>query len=328
MVEKIDGLEKQGNDVGLHYENETRVDFIKDAILFKTDDVPDADVLKFGSKHTDLAHYHDVDCIRLPYNNIALQIGKNRLYWITIFEEEKDCLSYLTITDLSRALIESQQETFQQCAKLLRSGKIHKNVYDDMVDVFGHINQHEVALHYDDKSIHLCKINGRAAESFETKDPFSDNFIATTKGGVFKKFYAYFSYSLTVVLYFITLLNCINIKTVKNTAPPKLQTKRKRRGKLPIASYYTLEVKPTKKSKKGFVGQPTQDHNRVHLCRGHFKRYTAEKPLFGHLVGMWWWHPSVRGRNKDGVIVKDYKVTEQECQQQEQWKSNIIKAVK
>jgi hypothetical protein len=49
-------------------------------------------------------------------------------------------------------------------------------------------------------------------------------------------------------------------------------------------------------------------HNRIHFQLGHFKTYTAEKPLFGHITGRFWWQPHVRGKNKDGIVMKDYVV--------------------
>jgi hypothetical protein len=102
------------------------------------------------------------------------------------------------------------------------------------------------------------------------------------------------------------LIHCINVRRVKHAPPYPLVKKRLKRGKPPLVSYYTLEVKPSpiseNKEKQGLW------ENRVHLCRGHYKRYTAERPLLGRHVGMWWWQPSVRGRNKKGMVIKDYSV--------------------
>jgi len=40
------------------------------------------------------------------------------------------------------------------------------------------------------------------------------------------------------------------------------------------------------------------------LLGGQLKK----KPLLGKYVGLWWWQPCVRGRNKKGVIYKDYEL--------------------
>lgn len=101
------------------------------------------------------------------------------------------------------------------------------------------------------------------------------------------------------------LLNCRNIKINKFEHSQELQRARKKRGKLPLVSYHTIEIKQMM-GKKG--NRRELWTNRIHLCRGHFKHYTEENPLFGKYVGLWWWQPSVRGRNQEGMVVKDYAV--------------------
>lgn len=106
-----------------------------------------------------------------------------------------------------------------------------------------------------------------------------------------------------------SLLNCINIIHIKNNHPEKLQKARIKRGKLPLQSYYTLELKGVSKKYENMMKKnDPQWANRIHLCRGHFKRYTEDKPLFGKYTGLWWWQPAVRGKNKKGVIFKDYEL--------------------
>ena len=105
---------------------------------------------------------------------------------------------------------------------------------------------------------------------------------------------------------FCSLLSCKNIETADNPPPERLNKKRIKSGKQPLFTYKTLVIKPTGKQQ-----QSTPRHlweNRIHLCRGHFKTYTEDAPLFGRFTGRYWWQPSVRGRNKDGVVMKDYKV--------------------
>jgi len=104
----------------------------------------------------------------------------------------------------------------------------------------------------------------------------------------------------------VTLLNCKNIGTEIVPAPLKLNKKRKKVGKQPIFSYRTLVIKPVGKKQESIPKHLW--NNRIHLTRGHFKTYTEEKPLFGRITGRFWWQPAVRGRNRDGVVMKDYKV--------------------
>lgn len=115
---------------------------------------------------------------------------------------------------------------------------------------------------------------------------------------------------IKLALVFITLktcalLNCRNIRTEKIVHNKQLQRARIKRGMLPLISYYVLQIKQTGQSKGSKKDLWT---NRIHLCRGHFKKYTEENPLFGKYTGLWWWEPSVRGRNKRGVVVKNYQL--------------------
>jgi hypothetical protein len=114
-------------------------------------------------------------------------------------------------------------------------------------------------------------------------------------------------YTLTMVSRALTLLNCKNITTQTTLPPLKLNKKRIKSGKQPLFTYKTLVIKPTGKKQESQQSQGLWD-NRIHLCRGHFKEYTAEKPLFGRITGRFWWQPSVRGNKEKGVVIKDYKV--------------------
>lgn len=43
----------------------------------------------------------------------------------------------------------------------------------------------------------------------------------------------------------------------------------------------------------------------LHECRGHFKEYSSSRPLFGKVSGKFFWHPHVRGRVTNGVVLHD-----------------------
>lgn len=45
----------------------------------------------------------------------------------------------------------------------------------------------------------------------------------------------------------------------------------------------------------------------LHICRGHFAHYEAERPLFGKYVGTFWRPDHVRGSESRGAVVKDYE---------------------
>lgn len=114
------------------------------------------------------------------------------------------------------------------------------------------------------------------------------------------------SQDISTLSTFLNILTCKNIGTETVLAPDKLNRKRIKQGKQPLFSYHTLVIKPVGKRQESIPRHLWE--NRVHLQRGHFKTYTDEKPLFGHITGRFWWQPHVRGRNKDGVVMKDYEV--------------------
>ena len=113
---------------------------------------------------------------------------------------------------------------------------------------------------------------------------------------------------LTLAVFESTLLflNCKNVVVNIVNPPEKLNKKRLRKGKLPIFTYRTLHLPSHSVLKSGEKQESLGNHNRIHLCRGHFKVYTEDRPLMGRHVGMYYWEPYVRGQNKKGVIVKDY----------------------
>ena len=113
---------------------------------------------------------------------------------------------------------------------------------------------------------------------------------------------------LTTIYTTLKLLNCKNIQTEKIPAPEALNKKRRKAGKQELFDYHVLNVVVPSKKRGYHESTEPLSHNRVHLCRGHFKEYTVEHPLFGHYTGLFWWQPHVRGQNKDGIVMKDYNI--------------------
>lgn len=119
----------------------------------------------------------------------------------------------------------------------------------------------------------------------------------------------YISATLSILQSSIMLLNCKNIETEVRHPSEELNKSRRKKGKQELFTYKTLKLLvPGKKEKRIQRNEPTGEHNRIHFCRGHFKEYTAEAPLFGRITGLWWWQPHVRGKSTDGVVMKDYQV--------------------
>ena len=133
-----------------------------------------------------------------------------------------------------------------------------------------------------------------------------DEFFAGWQIDEAQSFYRINNKILGVFNILLLLVCCKNITTETIFPPAKLNRKRKKKGKQPIFSYKTLIIKPTGKKQES-IPKHLWD-NRIHLARGHFKTYTKENPLFGKITGRFWWQPHVRGRNHEGVVMKDYKI--------------------
>jgi len=114
----------------------------------------------------------------------------------------------------------------------------------------------------------------------------------------------------------VKLLNCKNIRTETIKASEKLNKKRRKNGKAEIFDYKVLSVFKPGNKQDYRQGTIPLSHNRVHLCRGHFKEYTTDHPLLGKHVGLYWWQPHVRGQNRDGIVIKEYDVISEKKENQ------------
>jgi hypothetical protein len=102
----------------------------------------------------------------------------------------------------------------------------------------------------------------------------------------------------------IGLMNCRNVKLSEHQQLPRT-TKKQRRQRRPGLSYSTI-VLPGGSPASG-SGQ-VDGSAALHHVRGHFKTFTAERPLMGKNVGTYWWGWQVRGNQDNGVVVSDYKL--------------------
>lgn len=108
-------------------------------------------------------------------------------------------------------------------------------------------------------------------------------------------------------LAFFTLLGCKNIQTRDVFPAEALQRKRRKLKKRPLVTHKILELILPGTKKNHESGEVTNPGVPLHLCRGHFKCYTKEKPLLGRFTGTYWWSPHVRGDKKYGEVHKTYK---------------------
>jgi hypothetical protein len=119
-----------------------------------------------------------------------------------------------------------------------------------------------------------------------------------------------FASALNPVLFAISLLHCKNIE-LSDLPPPSRQIRRlaERKG-MEIVRYKTLVIEPFKKQVRHEARQAGESeiHRALHICRGHFREYSEERPLFGKYAGRFWVPMHARGSKEHGEVRKDYKV--------------------
>lgn len=110
------------------------------------------------------------------------------------------------------------------------------------------------------------------------------------------------------------LMNCKNVTTERHSrkVKPRKRSKGAKKSKSQAPSlldYHTI-VLPGKVQAATYGDEETSDGSvvRFHKVRGHFRTYTAEKPLMGRHVGTYWFAPHVRGDKEAGKVVSDYRV--------------------
>ena len=128
------------------------------------------------------------------------------------------------------------------------------------------------------------------------------------RGDIISSLFRTYALDILTLSYGLRLLTFKNIAIAKNYPPEKLNKKRVRNGKEPCYMFYDLRVRPLKylKKDKNYQGESIKNLTKLHLCMGHPKTYSKEKPLFGKLSGTFWWNEQTRGDIKNGMVVKDY----------------------
>jgi hypothetical protein len=107
----------------------------------------------------------------------------------------------------------------------------------------------------------------------------------------------------------LCFLNCKNVRLNDATATHGPPDKWMRRTKTPRIEYKTLCIEPLKAVIKSEGGTGVIGLDKaLHICRGHFRHYSEDKPLFGKYAGTFWTPQHVRGKAENGVVIKDYEV--------------------
>lgn len=110
----------------------------------------------------------------------------------------------------------------------------------------------------------------------------------------------------------LNLINCRNVTTrPAGTIPQRRSGSDKRRGLKQPIKYQTILL-PGMTVERSHTSSRDRQRNldvmAMHVVRGHFKTYTKDAPLMGRHVGTYWWNPTVKGNQKNGQIVSDYKI--------------------
>ena len=125
------------------------------------------------------------------------------------------------------------------------------------------------------------------------KTPYSD---AMEEGGQLAQMNEELGTNVTDVSNLLALLQLQNVKTECISAPPKLNAKRLRNGKLPLYEYHVLNVGGD--SWSGTEGYGRGNGTRSHLRRGHIRRMNDDRCV-------WVRATYVHGRIP-GFVDKDY----------------------
>lgn len=107
----------------------------------------------------------------------------------------------------------------------------------------------------------------------------------------------------------ISFMHCKNISIAAVEPEDTLSRAWKRRHGRPLVRHHVLNIDPMKRvlrteGRSEEVGLAQA----LHICRGHFKTYTPEHPLFGRTTGTFWWPMTVRGNPAAGIVTKDYSI--------------------
>jgi len=105
----------------------------------------------------------------------------------------------------------------------------------------------------------------------------------------------------------LSLINCRNVQTEESGKIGLSRSGAEKRRKTPakFIRYHTIILPGGGSVSDGKGGHRA---TALHKVRGHFKTFTAERPLLGRHVGTYWWGWQVRGNPDNGVVISDYQL--------------------
>lgn len=109
----------------------------------------------------------------------------------------------------------------------------------------------------------------------------------------------------------ISMMHCRNVRLQEHAPAPKVAKKAAQRHGRPPVTYSTIVVDPMRQVLRGEGGMGQHGLARaLHICRGHFRTYSEDRPLFGQpgRHGTFWTPQHVRGAQESGAVVASYKI--------------------
>ncbi|MFQ5647507.1 MAG: hypothetical protein ACE5GM_11305, partial [bacterium] len=211
--------------------------YLKNAVPFKFSEELFQEAINYWRGKADLPKM-EIDYARTPYQSIFLSFGGTRGYWIigndypeheiytlVIFAYDRFSDWYAQRCKNGNIILEDVEYLPGDMAAIEDILKF--NLRPRLTTAMLNYGEGNFRVHY------LC------GQSVDDNTEFDDHLLSSL-------------WIFHIVLRVLTLLNCRNIKTIKHPAPgQKLQRKRQRRGKLPIASYYTMEIDLQKNNAHG-----------------------------------------------------------------------------
>jgi hypothetical protein len=113
------------------------------------------------------------------------------------------------------------------------------------------------------------------------------------------------------VLLSLSLMHCRNVEIRTVEPDPEASRAHRRRHHHRLVRYQVLDIEPMRRILNQAGAADRQGgglRQALTICRGHFKSFTPDAPLFGRHTGQYWWAPHVRGNPEAGIIVNDYRV--------------------
>jgi len=106
-----------------------------------------------------------------------------------------------------------------------------------------------------------------------------------------------------------SFMHCRNIAINVVAPPPKLAKAARKRHGVPLVRFRTINIEPMRQVlRTEGRSHETGIKRALHICRGHFRTYSEEKPLFGRVSGTFFIPAHARGSASEGVVVPQYAV--------------------